>query len=272
MKTLEYLAKLVTDWRPAVFLHRSRVTQAISLLPLLGYIVIYSDWTRNLVESLLTFDIALPGPGWFSWETRVKMLYWGSTLLLFSHILHFFFAPNLIKRFRDEYEYWQMALEIQSPRIIEDIIADGFRVNPDAQNDARVAVLSKPIYKGLIDLLAALKTKLAQTSKAEINNLVLIFTDDLRINTMDLTRLNEARAKLRTYSLEVYGTIDNRETLTNLLSVHYSETARSRPRLALACNVLGYPGALLFFLPSIEVFFRALCRLLPKFVCWPLAG
>jgi len=49
-----------------------------------------------------------------------------------------------------------------------------------------------------------------------------------------------------------------RDRLTELLLAQFRFQERSRPWLALASNVLGYVGAALFFIPSLETFIRVL--------------
>ena len=63
------------------------------LLPVAGYIILYSDY----FQPLFTFSALSPSFGFLTFLQRLNLLYYGSVILLVAYAFYFLFAPPLLR-------------------------------------------------------------------------------------------------------------------------------------------------------------------------------
>jgi hypothetical protein len=125
--TLSLVRHEIWTWQPSALLNRSRVVQACSLLPLLGYVVLWGDATQEFVKNVLSSDIALGNSAYLPWTVKLHLLYIGSAMMLVGLIIYHVRCPRLIRKFVDEYDYWQFAVSIKSPQVLVDCLRGAVR-------------------------------------------------------------------------------------------------------------------------------------------------
>lgn len=88
-------------WTFSSALARTKLPQVISLIPLLGYAVLWSDEFRSQIMQFQTLEPAL----WLSPTARIKCLYFGSVTVLFGVLLLYLFCPRQIRTVGNSTEY-----------------------------------------------------------------------------------------------------------------------------------------------------------------------
>lgn len=92
--------RLLFSWRYSSFLVRSNLSKSMTLIPVLGYIIIYSDimqsWINidNYIEYSLISDLS-----------RAHFIYWAAIFISIAVLLFQIFAPKPIKRFANSDEF-----------------------------------------------------------------------------------------------------------------------------------------------------------------------
>ena len=241
------------DWRLADTLYRSRFAQAVSLIPVLGYVLIYSNATRHLVEDLLKFDLALPSGGFLAWNTKLNLLYGGSLLILAGWIVFQLFCPSLVKNFPRPHDLWRHAIQIMSFRIVDDAIDAAF----NQKQDGSAEVVSPEIYRRLVDLVASLKDAVEHNFRDRLSKLASALERSLGQGSIDKQHFEDAKNYLSLNRFFIFEKIEMRDSLTALLSAHHEHEAKSALWLARASNLLGWTGAFVFALPSLDVGIQA---------------
>ncbi|VXC83939.1 membrane hypothetical protein [Oceanicaulis sp. 350] len=89
------------SWKTSALIIKSPVIKVTSAIPLLGYILLYSEQTNQI------FDLipSLSGHGLIDSDLKANFIYWGAILLLLSIILFYILALKVIKRFSYDEEY-----------------------------------------------------------------------------------------------------------------------------------------------------------------------
>jgi hypothetical protein len=75
----------------------NNVARAIYVLPIAGYVILYSDYFQF---SVFKFS-ALSSWGFLSFMGRIYLTYYGSVVLLIAFILYWFYSPPLLRNKRD---------------------------------------------------------------------------------------------------------------------------------------------------------------------------
>ena len=89
-------------------LARTRLPQIASLIPILGYAVLWGDAFQEVV---MRFELALGSSMLLDPITRIRLLYFGSTLMLFGLIIYWWRCPRPIQQFATRREYIQYVNE-----------------------------------------------------------------------------------------------------------------------------------------------------------------
>ena len=241
------------NWRLADTLYRSRVAQAVSLIPLLGYMLIYSNATRQQIEQLLKFDVALPSSGLLAWSTKLHLLYGGSLSILAEWIVFLLFCPSLVRNFPQPHDLWRHAIQIMSFGIVSDAINAAFQ----QKQDGSIEVCSLEIYRRLVVLVASLKDAADHNFRERLSTLAMALERSCAQGLIDKSHFEDAKNFLFLNRFFIFEKIEMRDSLTALLSAHHEHEATSASWLARASNFLGWTGAFMFALPSLDVGIQA---------------
>ncbi|QIG70401.1 hypothetical protein EVB88_017 [Rhizobium phage RHph_N28_2] len=201
-------------WTFSSALARTKLPQVISLIPLLGYAVLWSD---QFHDQIMRFETLAPSL-WFSPTDRIRCLYIGSLLVLGGVVLLFLFCPVQIRALKNSTEYADHTFRSVDVHELEVAYEKILSITTTAGPADRL-----PPFLGTVD------------AKQLATGLNLISNPDHRRDT-----------------LQYQG---NRQTMaTAALQAHYSLLDRSRPFAAGATFILLFTGAIIFLLPSVEVF------------------
>lgn len=81
-------------WRKSTQVLQSPAIRAIALLPVLGYLIIFSSELSGWLNTSMVGDTFLIDP-----FTKIRMLYYGGVALFVALILHSLFCPETAKKF-----------------------------------------------------------------------------------------------------------------------------------------------------------------------------
>ncbi len=98
---LEHQLAWFFDWRFSAAVLRTRVTGIISLIPLLGYFILYGDQFGRMFLEMEALDGV---PGLFEPITRAHLVYFGSILVFVGWALCFF-CPWQVRQFLDSWDF-----------------------------------------------------------------------------------------------------------------------------------------------------------------------
>jgi hypothetical protein len=82
------------DWHPSTRILRSSAIRAIALIPVLGYLIIFSSELSGWLNTTVIGDTFLIEP-----TTKIRMLYYGGVTLFVALLLHSKFCPDTVKNF-----------------------------------------------------------------------------------------------------------------------------------------------------------------------------
>jgi hypothetical protein len=211
-------------WSMVATISRTRLPQIVSLIPILGYAVIWSD---DLQRAIMRFDVALPHM-WFTAVQRIHMLYAGSVLVFIGVCLFWMFAPRVVRRHDSPDRY---ALAVAGSGDVDEM-------RSAYDNLSTVHRMQSPPY---------------DNPKGQLFGLY-----DARSIQASLTRIMNADAR---YETLLNGNNNHVELTKIALLAHYRYLDRQRPSAALASFALLIIGGLICSLPAIEVFWHVLTRL-----------
>jgi len=80
-----------TTWSWLAILLTSAVAKAVYVIPVAGYIILYSNYFSR------HFDFAVTGEGFLSFTQRIYMVYYGSLVLLAGYVLYFIAVPRFLR-------------------------------------------------------------------------------------------------------------------------------------------------------------------------------
>ncbi len=99
-------------WSFLSFLMRSRFAQIASLLPIVGYLVLFSRGAHEYLDGSVFFgDFMITG------IQKVLFIYFGSLFLFLSFIIYSVFCPKVIKKHHD-YEDYVIEMEVSGAKEI----------------------------------------------------------------------------------------------------------------------------------------------------------
>lgn len=81
-------------WSTTSYFMNTKGAAIVSIIPLLGYFVLWSDISQELFSYSKHFEMGT----WLSLQQRLYFLYIGSIIVLFSRILWWWKCPHIIKR------------------------------------------------------------------------------------------------------------------------------------------------------------------------------
>lgn len=205
-------------WSTNAAITQTKLPQVISLVPILGYAILYGDQFQNLLMkySLLGPDVL------FTPFERICLLYVGGLFVLAGLLTFYAFCPSIIRRYRTPNEYIRHVMETSDYKQVEDA--------------------NKAMQKLLQDQPKEGEEKYYGEFPAQAVYNAVRFTSGFR---------------------SIYELFDGRKpagTIYQGLAAYYEATNRTRWFLSLLCNVLMMFGAVLFLLPSLEVFFMVVDR------------
>ncbi|MBW9062349.1 hypothetical protein JNB71_03360 [Rhizobium herbae] len=168
-------------WSFSTALSRSKLPQVVSLIPILGYAVLWSDSFR---QQLMRFD-GLGTGLWLDPIERIELLYFGSVLVLAGLLLLYLFCPRQVRTFESATDYMEgvfKALNIHELELVHARLAPLF---------TSVDQEASPPFLGAVDVRHIKK------------GLEMIQDDDHRRSTLMLagTRQSHARAPLKAHFL-----------------------------------------------------------------------
>lgn len=182
---------------------KTRVPQFATLIPLLGYAILWSDQFEGWI---MKFDRAFGGGSLLTPSQRVEFLYFGSVLILLGMVVFWLLCPRPL-RYGSLRDYLMAVAETADPR--------------EATQAAQFVRPNKPGEGSFV-------------------------LDGFRISTREL-------------SLAMNGTVGAQTT--NVQSAYYEGLDRNQPVRSGSVFALLAGGALIFLVPSVEVFFLAMVRL-----------
>ncbi|MGO8422268.1 hypothetical protein ACC807_11075 [Rhizobium ruizarguesonis] len=202
-------------WTFSSALARTKLPQVISLIPLLGYAVLWSD---QFHAQIMQFETLAPSL-WFSPTDRIRCLYIGSLLVLGGVVLLFLFCPIQIRASKNSTEYADhifQSVDVHELEVAHEKILS--ITTATAEPAERL-----PPFLGRVD------------AKHLATGLTLISNPDHRRDTLQWQGNRQSMAMAA-------------------LQAHYLLLDRSRPLAAGATFILLFAGAIIFLLPSVEVF------------------
>lgn len=210
MKDTDYYA---IRWSTNAGITETKLPQVISLVPILGYAILYGDQFQNFVMkyTLLGPDVL------FTPFQRICLLYVGGLFVLVGLLTFYAFCPSIIRRYRTPNEYIRHVMETSDYKQV----GDANRAMQKLFEDQPKEFEEK--YFGEFPVQAVFNA--------------VRFTSGFR---------------------SIYELFDGRKpagTIYPALAAYYEATNRTRWFPSLLCNVLMMCGAVLFLLPSLEVFF-----------------
>lgn len=200
-------------WSTNAAITQTKLPQVISLVPILGYAILYGDQFQNLLMkySLLGPDVL------FTPFQRICLLYVGGIFVLVGLLIFYVFCPSIIRQYKTRNEYIRHVMETSD-------------------------------YKQM-DFMNACLTKLLIDQPKE--------PDEYYFGEFPAQAVFNA-ARFTAGFRSVYELFDGRKppgTIYPGLAAYYEATNRTRWFASLASNIFMMWGAVLFLLPSLEVFF-----------------
>jgi hypothetical protein len=92
-------------WELTAKILQSPIAKSVSLVPILGHFLIYSDRITPFLENEKTLGRVL----FYTPSEVIFSIYWGSVLIGFSLILHYMLCPFVVKNYRNVIEYIESA-------------------------------------------------------------------------------------------------------------------------------------------------------------------
>jgi hypothetical protein len=91
----------LTSWASLDQALSNYAARAIYVLPIAGYIVLYSDYFQQLFK----FTTLSRSWGFLTFSSRSNLLYHGSLVLLLAYVLFWYFCPILLRNTGDRYKF-----------------------------------------------------------------------------------------------------------------------------------------------------------------------
>ena len=221
-------------WSLAANVTRSRLPQVVSLVPLVGYALIWGD---QLNAFLLRFP-ALGEGLWFDPLQRLQLIYFGGSAVFLGWIVYLIACPRPIKNFAGPHEYQRSIFDGGNAHELEEVFTTvearlGFEELPGRGNEKSLG----KYYNSAL-----------RQSMEHIND------EDQRSATLagQIRQSGASMAVAAYYELLDLGLDRQKSIPFNVL-----------PTVVLALYVI---GAILFFLPTLEVFLMVVRKTLPW---WP---
>ncbi|MEN3146109.1 hypothetical protein ABCW43_02220 [Neorhizobium sp. IRAMC:178] len=217
MKDTDYYS---VRWSTNAALAQTKLPQVVSLVPVLGYAILYGDQFQNLVMQFTS----LGSDVLFTPFQRICLLYAGGLCVLAGLIIFYVFCPSIIRQYKTRTEYIRHVMETSDYRQIGDM------------NRAMVSLLEGQPKEG----------------------------DELYFNEFPAQAIyNAVRFTLGFRSrYEVFSGAKPQGTVSPGLAAYFEAMNRTRWFASILSNGLMIFGAGLFLLPSVDVFFMVVDRVL----------
>ena len=261
--------KQLTNWRWAASLNRSRMVQACLIVPFVGYLILFSDFAVNQLQS----TILLGSPLLLSVPAKLFCIYWGGILISVNLVIYYWKCPLTIRRFADDIEYFKYATGLRSRSFIEEIYwyvwsKTGTRSAPGVN----VTLQNPTLLRTYAQLFRALGS-ISSAEKQPLNQLAERIDEMMRRYALRgdiFAEANQlAHAAWDTLSRHSYTATTNeniRADFVNVLCTRFQDSHQETPRAALCSNVFGYVGAFVFLIPSFETSLKVASATLTKIV------
>ncbi|WP_172729970.1 hypothetical protein [Neorhizobium galegae] len=217
MKDTDYYS---VRWSTNAAITQTKLPQVVSLVPVLGYAILYGDQFQSFVMRFTSL-----GPDvLFTAFQRVCLLYAGGLCVLAGLIIFYVFCPSIIRQYKTRTEYIRHVMETSDYRQMADM------------NRAMISLLEGQPKEG----------------------------DELYFNEFPAQAvLNAVKMTLGFRSrYEVFSGTRPRGTVYPGLAAYFEAINRTRWFASILCNGLMIIGAGLFLLPSVDVFFMVVDRVI----------
>jgi hypothetical protein len=115
-------------WTYAAALTRTKLPQFASLVPVLGYAVLWGDWFQAFLMKFSTLGPSL----WFSAMTRISLLYVGGVYILGGLLIFWLACPRPLRLYRSRRQY-----------------VEAVRGDRDTEECARAGKALRPIFDSM---------------------------------------------------------------------------------------------------------------------------
>lgn len=237
------------SWGGLSELHRMPVTRVATLMPVFGYLILFSQ----SFPDLLKYADTLGTNYWFSTDTRLKLIYLGGLSLTGSMVLHFLFCPSAPRRYSDEMDLRDKFLRFGSATDVPNAMLEsasksylfrrqkleleGLRVYLESyiqltRGNKADAVLQTDYYKSLVSGIEG-DFELDRTKRLEL--FIVIFGPSVELH----------KSKMDDWAI--------REACIKLLEIYFHASNRSRPYILSMALLLAGIGIILILLPAMEM-------------------
>lgn len=216
---------------------QSPLFRASSLVPVVGYMIIYGDAFRDW----FTFD-SLGEVAFLSPSARLRLLYWGGVLMLIATTVHSLFCPRLIKRFPDEDEYLDNFALSATPKSVIDAWHNLALLTSGHQS--RAAKLS--------NLLNSIARSIQVSDKPIMSVLGRDPTD------VSADQFATATSQFRSYLGRSLDKVSIKEICLPLIAYNHSVTRTSKPTIRIFAVICAVLGICLAAIPALETCLRVL--------------
>lgn len=105
-------AESIWRWSRARTIANSRLPQVTALIPLIGYILLWSDEFSRLLSAQKTL-----GPSFLPLLVRLQMLWWGGSLMAVGWLVYYCYCPIEVKRSGSAQDY--VRDKFQAPNVAD---------------------------------------------------------------------------------------------------------------------------------------------------------
>lgn len=108
------------NWRPVALLMRHRIGQASALIPMIGYLLLWSEWAQ---ETFALQDELSKGQ-WFSLQTRLLFIYLGAWAVTIAWLIYLLRCPTEIRRTPEKEDFISDQLQTNDLRSFHSMKAE----------------------------------------------------------------------------------------------------------------------------------------------------
>ena len=236
------------SWGGLSSLHKLPVVKAATLVPVLGYVIIFSEALPDFFKYIDVIEVHQIIPS----SIRLKMVYFGGVFIAFSMLLHYFFCPPASKKYANADQLREKYTRFGSPSDVPEALLKIGSTN--------YLYHRRPIL--LEGLMLYLRSYLSLTRGSEYEtlqktnlyqDLVSSFKGDKKLNRRDRF---DAYLMLLGPSIEwAEANPENqqlRETSIKLLTNYLHASNFARPYLLALALMCAVGGTILIILPALE--------------------
>lgn len=252
------------DWRRSTRILRSPAIRVTALIPVLGYLIIFSSEMSGWLNTSVVGETFLLSP-----TDKIRMIYYGGAALVLALIIHTFWCPRTIKEFDNAAlameDFWQDGTArkamLANQRLLHHVCGDSFFPQLQSPNERKrleayknasfdyLATSGFPFGTAERDALNAFKARLADD--AELKREFALLMQDV------LKKAFEHHAKNPSLLMDSTG--------GQLVGAVWNWDLIRLPWIRIPTAVFAQAGALLIAIPAMETFIHVLVVDFPFF-------